>query len=529
MSSKDSGKQYHKECTGALRSTGYSSLQQLFLSLRAASLGCFGVSSDSIPVLCVPRILAVIQVDGWLLDEVDPYKKPQELLELSPKGLVPALKLNSFNPPRALNESTVILEYLNDLALTVSGRTLLPPVTNPYARALVRLQSDLINRLLVPSFYRYLQAQDQEAQIKGGKEAEKELLNANIAGEGERKALSAGLGLWVEGNEDIGLADVMVGPWLHRAVVVLKHYRGFETPSGKKFNAWVDRLLEHPAFKATCSRDGCIWRAMKQAEVDQMKTYLEGEEVQLEKCVEDLGRLRNVVETLELEKLESEKHTLEKQIMERRSVLSVSRRLPIEIWNEIFSLVRFGNTDYSLSTRTHLGRFVGAESHAVPLRLSQVCSHWRSVVQVSPRLWASISFDIYGVNDPVVRLLETFLARSGNQPLRLRILDTRDPDYVGSESESDIMVGPGSPEVSIRAFRLLMAEMYRCEELQLRLGTWKVLNQLSEPPNFSFNSLRRLSINMMLAAAYPFEGQLDGFGEPFAHLRTLPISTSFTI
>ncbi len=46
------------------------------------------------------------------VDEVDPYKKPAELLELSPKGLVPALRLDGYNPPRALNESTVIMDFL---------------------------------------------------------------------------------------------------------------------------------------------------------------------------------------------------------------------------------------------------------------------------------------------------------------------------------------------------------------------------------------------------------------------------------
>jgi len=46
--------------------------------------------------------------------EVDPYAKPPELLEVSPKGLVPGLKLNEYSPPRGLNESTVILEYLQE-------------------------------------------------------------------------------------------------------------------------------------------------------------------------------------------------------------------------------------------------------------------------------------------------------------------------------------------------------------------------------------------------------------------------------
>ena len=49
-----------------------------------------------------------------LADEVDPYKKPAELLELSPKGLVPALKLDAFDPPKALNESTVIMDFLEE-------------------------------------------------------------------------------------------------------------------------------------------------------------------------------------------------------------------------------------------------------------------------------------------------------------------------------------------------------------------------------------------------------------------------------
>ena len=48
------------------------------------------------------------------VDEVDPYKKPADLLEVSPKGLVPGLRFNDTTPPRGLNESTVILEYLEE-------------------------------------------------------------------------------------------------------------------------------------------------------------------------------------------------------------------------------------------------------------------------------------------------------------------------------------------------------------------------------------------------------------------------------
>ena len=42
---------------------------------------------------------------------------------------------------------------------------------------------------------------------------------------------------------------------LLRATNVLKHYRGFDIPQDSKVKAWLDRVLEHPAFKATCSTD----------------------------------------------------------------------------------------------------------------------------------------------------------------------------------------------------------------------------------------------------------------------------------
>ncbi|KIO16651.1 hypothetical protein M407DRAFT_33694 [Tulasnella calospora MUT 4182] len=93
--------------------------------------------------------------------ECDPYKKPKELLDLNPKGLVPALKLSN---GRSLAESTVIMEYLEEAYSppnTSDGQhpLLLPPLSDPYGRARTRLQVDQINRTFVPAFYRFLQAQ----------------------------------------------------------------------------------------------------------------------------------------------------------------------------------------------------------------------------------------------------------------------------------------------------------------------------------------------------------------------------------
>jgi hypothetical protein len=78
------------------------------------------------------------------------------------------------------------------------------------AIALVRLQSDHINRTLVPAFYRYLQAQDPEAQISGGKEFHAAIRYlVELFERAEREV--GGTGLWMEGG-DLGWADVIVGP-----------------------------------------------------------------------------------------------------------------------------------------------------------------------------------------------------------------------------------------------------------------------------------------------------------------------------
>jgi hypothetical protein len=85
----------------------------------------------------------------------------------------------------------------------------------PDARALVRLQADHVNRTLVPAFYRFLQAQEVDAQIEGGKDffaALEQLTTLLERAEHEAEGGDvAGLGLWVDGGE-LGWTDVMVGP-----------------------------------------------------------------------------------------------------------------------------------------------------------------------------------------------------------------------------------------------------------------------------------------------------------------------------
>ncbi|KAF8530791.1 glutathione S-transferase [Gautieria morchelliformis] len=244
---KDTGKAYHTSCSGL-------ALQTAQAHAEADNLTLFG--SCFCPFVHRVWIALEYLKIPYQYYEVDPYRKPKDLLEVSPKGLVPALRLNNYSPPKPLNESTVILAYLEDLSDGVSvnhahQRHLLPALSDPYARALARLEADHINRTLVPVFYRYLQAQDSADQITHGKAflaAIEKLIELFEKHEGTVQP-----GLWA--GEELGWADVMAVPWLFRATNVLVHYRGFSLPTSNKFKAYLERLLQHPDVQKTCSTE----------------------------------------------------------------------------------------------------------------------------------------------------------------------------------------------------------------------------------------------------------------------------------
>ncbi|KIM76198.1 hypothetical protein PILCRDRAFT_826561 [Piloderma croceum F 1598] len=191
-----SEKVYHRQCTGPALETVNKRQDNADITLFGS---CFCPFVQRVWVIF--EYLGVPYKVGFY-HEVDPYMKPKELLEISPKGLVPGLRLNSYDPPRALNESTVIMDYLEDLSETTIERSILPPRSNPYARALVRLQSDHINRALVPKFYRYLQAQETSAQIEGGKEFLESIQSlVSLFERAEKENEETAVGLWKEGGK----------------------------------------------------------------------------------------------------------------------------------------------------------------------------------------------------------------------------------------------------------------------------------------------------------------------------------------
>lgn len=83
---------------------------------------------------------------------MNPYHKPESLLKLNPRGLVPTLEYDN----KPLYESTVILEFLED-AYPEHGSKLLP--ADPYSKAQVRIWIDFVTTRVIPCFHRFLQSQ----------------------------------------------------------------------------------------------------------------------------------------------------------------------------------------------------------------------------------------------------------------------------------------------------------------------------------------------------------------------------------
>ncbi|KAL1846534.1 hypothetical protein Plec18167_005352 [Paecilomyces lecythidis] len=223
-------KTYHKKATGLAALTVKKRSKESDLKLFASCFCPF-----------VQRVWIALEVKGipYQYIEVDPYKKPESLLEVNPRGLVPALRHGNWG----CHESSVLLEYLEDIDF---GTPLLPP-GDAKLRAHCRLWADHVNRHIIPAFYRVLQEQDPQKQTTYAEELKEEiskLVNASH----------------VHGpfflGPNISMVDIHIAPWILRLSRVLKPYRGWPDPEmGSRWAAWVNAIESNEHVQATTSSD----------------------------------------------------------------------------------------------------------------------------------------------------------------------------------------------------------------------------------------------------------------------------------
>jgi glutathione S-transferase len=134
------------------------------------------------------------------------------------------------------------MEYLEDLG---QGPSLLPP--DAQTRATSRLWSDHINRNIIPSFYRLLQAQDQNDQVTHATELKNEISKLVDAANPQGPFFL---------GQHMSFVDVQIAPWIVRLKKVLMPYRGWPEPEeGSRWGAWVSAIEGDRSVKATTSTD----------------------------------------------------------------------------------------------------------------------------------------------------------------------------------------------------------------------------------------------------------------------------------
>ena len=222
-------KTYHKQATGEALKTADAHSAENNLKLYGSCFCPF-----------VHRVWISLEHKGlnYQYIEVDVYRKPKLLLDINPRGLVPALRHGDWG----CYESTVLMEYLEDLN---EGHALLPK--DPKLRASSRLWSDHVNRNIIPAFYRYLQAQEADDQIKFATELREQISKLVDAADTSGPFFL---------GPDMTFVDVQFAPWIVRMEKVLKPYRGWPDPEpGSRWEKWVHAIESAGPVKKTTSGD----------------------------------------------------------------------------------------------------------------------------------------------------------------------------------------------------------------------------------------------------------------------------------
>jgi len=194
----------------------------------------------------VQRVLLVLLEKGipFQYIEVNPYHKPESLLKLNPRGLIPTLQYDN----KPLYESTVICEFLEDAYPSHSPR-LLP--SDPYEKARVRIWIDFVTSRIIPSFHRFLQYQSKGEGDEGLTKVHNDFLNT-LKQFSEEIDSSGPFFL----GEKLSLIDLILAPWAVR-LWVFDHFKGgLHIPQGpmwEKWRKWLYAVQNRPSVVSTTS------------------------------------------------------------------------------------------------------------------------------------------------------------------------------------------------------------------------------------------------------------------------------------
>ena len=189
------------------------------------------------------------------------WKSPA-LLAANPLGMIPTLQ--DPKSGRAVSESLVVIQFVDELAQMRGSRAapLLPH--DPFERARARVVADRVNRQVTSRYYQVLVRTDAQER----REAFAGLLDGLREFTGELRG-----DFW--GGDSIGLVDCALLPYAWR-LYAIEHYRGpeFAVPAAgegglwEKYGAWLARMSALPSVAPTLPD--------KERYLQHVKKYAEG-------------------------------------------------------------------------------------------------------------------------------------------------------------------------------------------------------------------------------------------------------------
>ncbi|KAK1218999.1 hypothetical protein PQX77_018287, partial [Marasmius sp. AFHP31] len=233
------------------------------------------------------------------------------------------------------------------------------------------------------------------------------------------------------------------------------------------------RKLRHPPISQDEFRSTYAIPKSRQVEISLV---ISDEEQGLQNYDSEIRRLQHAIKDLE-----AGRRALQEQVERRRSYLSVLRRVPEELWVEIFSHL-LGHLR-TLSTENELER-VRQEGEwrrlfKAPFTLSHVCAHWREIVINTPSLWSHIYINLHWWHP--TRAAELYIERSREQGLDIALYCSRRWDPTIAEQQR--VNGAGT-------FQALISHMARFRKLSM----FDLQFEAEQPRNPTFSRLEYLHI-----------------------------------
>ncbi|KAF9263945.1 hypothetical protein L218DRAFT_297841 [Marasmius fiardii PR-910] len=181
-----------------------------------------------------------------------------------------------------------------------------------------------------------------------------------------------------------------------------------------------------------------------ETERSQLEDLLNEGEQDIKQMEEDILVLRR-----KLDQLRRAKHAAKVTACQCRAALSAHQRIPVEMWEMIFSELCLSLSSYSFNIWDRCP-LLGLPATAISL----VCSHWNVISKGMPSLWSTINvnLDVSAYNFAIP--LDAYLSRSKGIPLKVRIKSKHDP------TDSSMLLA---------MWRTLSKHLHRCKKLVVAL------------------------------------------------------------